>query len=392
MPRVLRAGDGRVTQIELFFDLVYVFAVTQLAHLLVTHTTVDGAVRTAVLLAMVWQIWVYTTWMTNYLDPDTQPVRLGLIALMLASLVLAAAIPEAFGSRGWLVASMYVVDAGRPQPARRRRVARASPRVRVLARGRLVRARRRPDADRRRRARPRARGAVGADGCDRDRRRRNRIPHARHRPIRDQRLDDRRRAFRRALPGVRPDRAGRVDRRVRRASLRIAARALRQRAGSSRSSRPSSLPLRCGGSTSTAAPPTARERSRSRTIPGRLGRNAFHWVHPIIVAGIIVSAAADEVVLARSHRARRACRRRGSCSAASRCSWPATRSSKRSCGGSFRGRASSRCSCWCACSRSRRTCTALVLGVATLAVAIAVAVADRVQHGVLAADSAATTD
>ena len=108
MPRVLRAGDGRVTQIELFFDLVYVFAVTQLAHLLVTHTTVDGAVRTAVLLAMVWQVWVYTTWMTNYLDPDTQPVRLGLIALMLASLVLAAAIPEAFGSRGWLVASMYV--------------------------------------------------------------------------------------------------------------------------------------------------------------------------------------------------------------------------------------------------------------------------------------------
>lgn len=45
---MLRDGDGRVTQIELFYDLVYVFAVTQLARLLVTHPTVDGALRTAV--------------------------------------------------------------------------------------------------------------------------------------------------------------------------------------------------------------------------------------------------------------------------------------------------------------------------------------------------------
>lgn len=109
MTRVLRDGDGRVTHIELFYDLVYVFAVTQLAHLLVTHPTLDGALRTAVLLAMVWQIWVYTTWMTNYLDPSAQAVRLALLALMLLSLVLAAAIPEAFGSRGWLVAVVYVV-------------------------------------------------------------------------------------------------------------------------------------------------------------------------------------------------------------------------------------------------------------------------------------------
>jgi low temperature requirement protein LtrA len=108
MTRVLRDGDGRVTQIELFYDLVYVFAVTQLARLLVTHPTVDGALRTAVLLAMVWQIWVYTAWMTNYLNPNAQSVRLALLALMLASLVLAAAIPEAFGSRGWLIAIVYV--------------------------------------------------------------------------------------------------------------------------------------------------------------------------------------------------------------------------------------------------------------------------------------------
>ena len=89
------------------------------------------------------------------------------------------------------------------------------------------------------------------------------------------------------------------------------------------------------------------QRSRGPTIPGRLGRNAFHWVHPIIVAGIIVTAAADEVVLA-NPTGTACCRRPGWSSAAWRCSWPATRSSKRSCGGSCRGHVSSPCSS-CAC-------------------------------------------
>jgi low temperature requirement protein LtrA len=107
---MLRTGDGagQVTNAELFFDLVYVFAVTQLSHLLVEHTTIDGGVQTVVLLAMVWQVWVYTTWATNYVDPRRQSVRAMLLALMLGSLVLASAIPDAFGERGMVVASMYV--------------------------------------------------------------------------------------------------------------------------------------------------------------------------------------------------------------------------------------------------------------------------------------------
>jgi low temperature requirement protein LtrA len=105
---MLRDGDVRVTQIELFYDLVYVFAVTQLAHLLYEHRTLDGAVQTLVLLAMVWQIWVYTAWMTNYLDPNRASTRLALVALMLASLVMSAALPFAFEHRGTLVAIMYV--------------------------------------------------------------------------------------------------------------------------------------------------------------------------------------------------------------------------------------------------------------------------------------------
>jgi Bacterial low temperature requirement A protein (LtrA) len=78
-----RAGAERVTNVELFFDLVYVFAVTQISHYLLAHPTTTGALRAGLLLAMVWLVWVYTTWVTNWLDPDRiiaasdDPGRLG---------------------------------------------------------------------------------------------------------------------------------------------------------------------------------------------------------------------------------------------------------------------------------------------------------------------------
>ena len=102
-----RAGYERVTNVELFFDLVYVFAVTQLSHYLLAHPTPGGALQTALLLAMVWLLWVYTTWVTNWLDPERISVRLMLLALMLASLVLSAALPDAFGARGLAVGIAY---------------------------------------------------------------------------------------------------------------------------------------------------------------------------------------------------------------------------------------------------------------------------------------------
>jgi low temperature requirement protein LtrA len=104
----LREGDVEVSNVELFFDLVYVFAVTQLSHLLVQHPNGGGVVHAAVLLAMVWQVWVYTTWAINYLDPNRTSARVVLVLLMLGSLVTAAAIPEAFHSRGFLFAGAYV--------------------------------------------------------------------------------------------------------------------------------------------------------------------------------------------------------------------------------------------------------------------------------------------
>jgi low temperature requirement protein LtrA len=105
----VRAGAARVTNVELFFDLVYVFAVTQLSHHLLRRPTIAGAVQTALLLAMVWLAWAYTAWVTNWLDPERIPVRLLLIALALVSLVMSAALPTAFGRFGLIVGSAYAV-------------------------------------------------------------------------------------------------------------------------------------------------------------------------------------------------------------------------------------------------------------------------------------------
>ncbi len=107
---VLRRRDAEpgVTNMELFFDLVYVFAVTQLSHTLAGHLTGRGAVETLVLFAGVWWAWNYTAWATNWIDPDRLPVRALMIVLMLLSLVMSAAIPEAFAGQGMAFAAAYV--------------------------------------------------------------------------------------------------------------------------------------------------------------------------------------------------------------------------------------------------------------------------------------------
>jgi low temperature requirement protein LtrA len=104
-----RAGARGVTTLELFYDLVFVFAVTQVSHLLLAHLSWEGAGQAAMALLVVWWSWNYTTWVTNELDPDAIAVRLLLIGLMLASLIMSVAIPKAFGDRGLLFAGAYVV-------------------------------------------------------------------------------------------------------------------------------------------------------------------------------------------------------------------------------------------------------------------------------------------
>ncbi len=98
----------RVTFVELFFDLVFVFAVTQLSHGLLEHLTPLGALQTAILLLAVWWTWIDTAWITNWLDPDKPAVRVMLFVLMLAGLVLSASIPKAFGERALAFAVAYI--------------------------------------------------------------------------------------------------------------------------------------------------------------------------------------------------------------------------------------------------------------------------------------------
>jgi low temperature requirement protein LtrA len=104
-------GDGitqPTTTVELFFDLVYVFAVTQLSHQILAHPSVAGVARAAFLLLVVWWAWIYTTWMANWFDPGSPAVHALLTAVMLGSLLMAAALPEAFGDRALLFAGSYV--------------------------------------------------------------------------------------------------------------------------------------------------------------------------------------------------------------------------------------------------------------------------------------------
>ena len=98
---------SRVTYAELFFDLVFVFAVTQISHTLLGRFTPLGVVQTTMLFLAVWWVWVYTSWITNWLNPELTPVRILLFLLMLGGLVLSTSIPKAFESRGMWFALAY---------------------------------------------------------------------------------------------------------------------------------------------------------------------------------------------------------------------------------------------------------------------------------------------
>lgn len=102
------ADEGKVAFAELFFDLVFVLTIVQLSHSLAAHYSPSGLVEAAILMLAVWWVWIYTTWATNWLDPDKAPVRLLLFVLMFLGLMLSIAIPTAFGAGGLLFALTYV--------------------------------------------------------------------------------------------------------------------------------------------------------------------------------------------------------------------------------------------------------------------------------------------
>jgi len=107
-------GHARVTYVELFFDLVFVFAITQLSHGLAYRLDPLGAAQTLVLFVALWCTWINTSWVTNWVDPGKLPARLMLFGMMFAALHAAIAIPNAFAGSGLAFAVAYVaMEVGR---------------------------------------------------------------------------------------------------------------------------------------------------------------------------------------------------------------------------------------------------------------------------------------
>jgi low temperature requirement protein LtrA len=99
--------EERVTPLELFFDLVFVLAITQCTALMSHHPTWEGLAQGVLVLGMLWWSWVGYAWLTSVVDPEEDAVRLVIFAAMAALLVISLCIPRAFGALGLLFAVGY---------------------------------------------------------------------------------------------------------------------------------------------------------------------------------------------------------------------------------------------------------------------------------------------
>jgi len=106
--RRVQGHHAQVTHLELFFDLVFVFAITQISHGLLRQLTPAGALQAAFLLMAVWWAWIYTAWVTNWLDPERPVVRSMIFALMAIGLVMSTSLGDAFDKRAAPFAAAYV--------------------------------------------------------------------------------------------------------------------------------------------------------------------------------------------------------------------------------------------------------------------------------------------
>jgi low temperature requirement protein LtrA len=105
---VMREGE-QVTPLELFFDLVFVLALTQCTALMANQPTWEGLAKGVLVLGVLWWSWAGYAWLTSVLDPEEGAVRLVIFTAMAAFLVAALAVPEAFDSLALLFAGAYAV-------------------------------------------------------------------------------------------------------------------------------------------------------------------------------------------------------------------------------------------------------------------------------------------
>jgi len=113
-PLVTEATEGeeerKTSYIELFFDLVFVFAFTQVTALILEDTSAEGFLRAALVLAMVWWAWSAYAWMTNAIDIENVVTRLIIFTAMAAGFFMALAVPDAFQDEAaWFAVAYFVV-------------------------------------------------------------------------------------------------------------------------------------------------------------------------------------------------------------------------------------------------------------------------------------------
>ena len=101
--------ESRVTPLELFFDLVFVLALTQCTALMADEPTWEGLAKGLLVLGVLWWSWVGYAWLTSVVDPEEGAVRLVMFAAMAALLVVALCVPEAFGDEALLFACAYAI-------------------------------------------------------------------------------------------------------------------------------------------------------------------------------------------------------------------------------------------------------------------------------------------
>ena len=105
---VLREEE-RVTPLELFFDLVFVLALTQCTALMAAHPTWEGIFQGLLILGLMWWAWTAYAWLTSVVEPEEGTVRIVMFAAMAGLLVVALCIPQAFGEEALLFACAYGV-------------------------------------------------------------------------------------------------------------------------------------------------------------------------------------------------------------------------------------------------------------------------------------------
>jgi len=101
--------DERITPLELFFDLIFVFALTQVTGLITDDPTWAGLVKGMLVISVLWWAWAAYAWLTNTINPDEGAVRLVLFGAMAAMLVASLAVPDVFGDDAFLFACAYAI-------------------------------------------------------------------------------------------------------------------------------------------------------------------------------------------------------------------------------------------------------------------------------------------